>query len=304
MEADSDVDEEDPEDFDDFVDSGSDNNNENVKEFDNDLDECGAPEKTKIAAKLQPKKSEKLGLKKEETKKGVTFEIDEEKKEKWEELADKIKEITDKKIKAKEAKQKKKVTFDDQVEDSDLDNEDDDEFGLEDDESEEDDEDLADINEDELDRNDDIDNSDFEDDEDNLDENDFDEMIEESQENLDEVDVELEKDGLGGSDVTNKEDNLSEDIYGRLRDKAGNIVKDNKPAGGEGAYVPPARRVQITGTMDEKRKLQMERLQKQLKGLVNRYGLGPVFTKLFRIKIRLKLTIILLWTFLKPAFII
>ncbi|KAH3692827.1 hypothetical protein DPMN_194581 [Dreissena polymorpha] len=63
---------------------------------------------------------------------------------------------------------------------------------------------------------------------------------------------------------------VTEDIYGRLRDSEGRIVKDNKPAGGEGAYVPPAKRMKLAGGDDEKRKLKMEQLQKQLKGLVNR----------------------------------
>ena len=67
--------------------------------------------------------------------------------------------------------------------------------------------------------------------------------------------------------VGNEQDSskLKEDIYGRLRDEEGNIVK---PAN-TGAYVPPARRLMMTQG-DEKKKMQLERLKKQLKGLVNR----------------------------------
>uniref|UniRef100_K1QBK5 Nucleolar MIF4G domain-containing protein 1 n=1 Tax=Magallana gigas TaxID=29159 RepID=K1QBK5_MAGGI len=57
---------------------------------------------------------------------------------------------------------------------------------------------------------------------------------------------------------------FKEDIYGRLRDKEGNIMKSS---GQTGKYIPPGKRVQIS---DEKKKIQLERLQKQLKGLVNR----------------------------------
>ena len=59
-------------------------------------------------------------------------------------------------------------------------------------------------------------------------------------------------------------ENLKEDIYGRLRDEEGNIVKPST-----GAYVPPARRLMMADA-DEKKKIQLERLKKQLKGLVNR----------------------------------
>ena len=76
--------------------------------------------------------------------------------------------------------------------------------------------------------------------------------------------VDVETDDLS---VGNEQDssNLKEDIYGRLRDEEGNIVK---PAN-TGAYVPPARRLMMTQG-DEKKKAQLERLKKQLKGLVNR----------------------------------
>ena len=71
--------------------------------------------------------------------------------------------------------------------------------------------------------------------------------------------------------VGNEQDskNLKEDIYGRLRDEEGNIVK----LANTGAYVPPARRLMMNQG-DEKKKVQLERLKKQLKGLVNRWVSG------------------------------
>ena len=68
-------------------------------------------------------------------------------------------------------------------------------------------------------------------------------------------------------------DDLREDIYGRKRDARGNIVKD--PVNVEesqtvGKYVPPAmRNKQNLGVSEEKKKA-LERLSKQLKGLLNR----------------------------------
>ena len=59
---------------------------------------------------------------------------------------------------------------------------------------------------------------------------------------------------------------LKEDIYGRLRDSEGNIVTK-----ATGSYVPPAKRFALADTMDEKNKLKVERLKKQLKGLINRF---------------------------------
>lgn len=63
----------------------------------------------------------------------------------------------------------------------------------------------------------------------------------------------------------NPEPTLKEDIYGRLRDSQGNIV-----TAATGSYIPPGKRLAMSDTMDEKKKLKMERLKKQLKGLINR----------------------------------
>ena len=77
-----------------------------------------------------------------------------------------------------------------------------------------------------------------------------------------------ESDSPEGDD---KESGLKEDIYGRLRDKEGNIVERNaSETKSGGAYVPPAKRLALAKNFDEKRRLEMERLKKQLKGLINR----------------------------------
>nr|CAD7425794.1 unnamed protein product [Timema monikensis] len=67
------------------------------------------------------------------------------------------------------------------------------------------------------------------------------------------------------SDINTKEsgDELWEDIYGRTRNKQGNIIHSR------GKYVPPHLRAQEAET-DTKKKEQLIRLRKQLKGLLNR----------------------------------
>nr|CAD7392721.1 unnamed protein product [Timema cristinae] len=67
------------------------------------------------------------------------------------------------------------------------------------------------------------------------------------------------------SDINTKEsgDELWEDIYGRTRNKQGNIIHSG------GKYVPPHLRAQEAET-DTKKKEQLIRLKKQLKGLLNR----------------------------------
>nr|CAD7571701.1 unnamed protein product [Timema californicum] len=67
------------------------------------------------------------------------------------------------------------------------------------------------------------------------------------------------------SDINTKGsgDELWEDIYGRTRNKQGNIIHSG------GKYVPPHLRAQDAET-DSKKKEQLIRLRKQLKGLLNR----------------------------------
>jgi hypothetical protein len=99
---------------------------------------------------------------------------------------------------------------------------------------------------------------------------------EESDENEEYFSSDDDKDDDFEEDVTeslisdkNKEQtdlSLKEDIYGRLRDSEGNIVTK-----ATGSYVPPAKRFALADTMDEKNKLKVERLKKQLKGLINRF---------------------------------
>lgn len=133
-------------------------------------------------------------------------------------------------------------------------------------------EDKIDVSEEDEDMDENVDDDDsFEDEDENADmyEEDEDDVEEEednddNEDDVDEEDVEVE----GGDEIDdelNKETEFKEDIYGRLRDKVGNIVKSS---GQTGKYIPPGKRVQIS---DEKKKIQLERLQKQLKGLVNRY---------------------------------
>lgn len=133
------------------------------------------------------------------------------------------------------------------------------------------DEDEIDMSEEDEDVDENVDDDDTEEEEDanvNLDEEDDDDVEEEEDnddedDDVDEEDVEVEEDDEIGDEL-NKETEFKEDIYGRLRDKEGNIVKSS---GQTGKYIPPGKRVQIS---DEKKKIQLERLQKQLKGLVNR----------------------------------
>lgn len=160
--------------------------------------------------------------------------------------------VTDKgKKKVKESKESKKVKTKVKIEEDKIDvseeDEDMDENVDDDDSFEEEDENADMYEEDEDDVEEEEDNDDNEDDDD-----------------VDEEDVEV-KGGDEINDELNKETEFKEDIYGRLRDKVGNIVKSS---GQTGKYIPPGKRVQIS---DEKKKIQLERLQKQLKGLVNRY---------------------------------
>lgn len=63
------------------------------------------------------------------------------------------------------------------------------------------------------------------------------------------------------------EDGTWEDIYGRLRDKEGNLVPQR--------YIPPAKRLQ-TSELSSKKREELARLKKQLKGLLNRLSEATV----------------------------
>ncbi|XP_046990451.1 nucleolar MIF4G domain-containing protein 1-like isoform X1 [Schistocerca americana] len=73
-------------------------------------------------------------------------------------------------------------------------------------------------------------------------------------------------DGIEGVDA--KVEEFWEDIYGRTRDKAGNIVKRTT-----GKYVPPHMRLKNEAE-DDKKQLLLLRLKKQMKGLLNRLSEG------------------------------
>ena len=77
-----------------------------------------------------------------------------------------------------------------------------------------------------------------------------------------------ENDDEDNSDEEEKEEapKYKEDIYGRLRDAAGNLVSEKQTTA---AYVPPGKRLQMAEG-DEKNRIKLERLRKQLKGLLNR----------------------------------
>ena len=70
--------------------------------------------------------------------------------------------------------------------------------------------------------------------------------------------------------VPSKKARFTEDIYGRLRDDVGNVVSGHDTLTQGGSYVPPGRRKELAGSQDEKKKFELERMRKQLKGLINR----------------------------------
>uniref|UniRef100_A0A182STP3 MIF4G domain-containing protein n=1 Tax=Anopheles maculatus TaxID=74869 RepID=A0A182STP3_9DIPT len=111
------------------------------------------------------------------------------------------------------------------------------------------------------------------------DENDFDE----EDDGLDD----LFEDGSGSDELSDddaddkkqpsKEDGTWEDIYGRKRDKAGNIIKEESAAGSGGKYVPPHIRAKLEAEQaakgnasDPKQQEKLQRLKRQLKGQINR----------------------------------
>ena len=88
----------------------------------------------------------------------------------------------------------------------------------------------------------------------------------EDNENNEEIDC-IDKDDLRFLEKNSKkrksdnaDSDLKEDIYGRLRDKKGNIVQADKA----GSYIPPAKRFMMAGSQAN------EQLRKKLKGLLNK----------------------------------
>ncbi|XP_017771017.1 PREDICTED: nucleolar MIF4G domain-containing protein 1 homolog [Nicrophorus vespilloides] len=210
---------------------------------------------------------------------------------------DKIKkESSKRKLKDLEEEQSKKKAK--KVEEF-VDEDDDDDFGLgyESGEEEEDfdgeEEDMEDEggSDDELGSIDGDDQGDLEDDDlndegdDDLEDDEGDNDLEDEGDNDLEDEGDLEDDGdfdLDGDDAKNSEDEGEakvksskkvnpdgtwEDIYGRMRDKDGNVV--NKT---EGKYIPPAvrARMEANSTGDKKRIEKLNRLKRQFKGYLNR----------------------------------
>lgn len=66
-----------------------------------------------------------------------------------------------------------------------------------------------------------------------------------------------------------KTDEYWEDIYGRLRDRQGNVIE--RKTNSSGCYVPPALR-KVENNDDPKKAEVFQKLKRQLKGLLNRYA--------------------------------
>ena len=63
---------------------------------------------------------------------------------------------------------------------------------------------------------------------------------------------------------------MKEDIYGRKRDADGNILKDEAVTD-KSKYIPPALRNKMADLEDsEQKRIALERLSRQIKGLLNR----------------------------------
>ena len=87
----------------------------------------------------------------------------------------------------------------------------------------------------------------------------------ENSDDNDDTDNDIEENSESDKSET-VEPKYKEDIYGRLRDEEGNVI-DEPPE--RGAYVPPAKRALLSGNVG-RRKQQLDRIQRQLKGLINR----------------------------------
>ena len=89
----------------------------------------------------------------------------------------------------------------------------------------------------------------------------------------DDASLQDEDEDLSNTEYHEEEEDFKEDIYGRKRDVRGNIVKSSEHDSGSqtvGKYVPPAMRNKANLGVSEEKKKALERLSKQLKGLLNR----------------------------------
>ncbi|KAM7359155.1 nucleolar MIF4G domain-containing protein 1 homolog [Cochliomyia hominivorax] len=91
-------------------------------------------------------------------------------------------------------------------------------------------------------------------------------MSEEEQDDNDYGEEEQDED----DDKNQQENEFKEDIYGRKRDKDGNIVKETTTTDGAQKYIPPHQRALLAAKGDNKQAEILERLRKQCKGLLNR----------------------------------
>ncbi|XP_012946458.1 nucleolar MIF4G domain-containing protein 1 homolog isoform X1 [Aplysia californica] len=103
-----------------------------------------------------------------------------------------------------------------------------------------------------------------EEEEEELGDDDDDDMAEEHEGDVEDVESKSLKRKRGENEEDDSE--LKEDIYGRLRDKQGNIVKP----GHIGTDVPPAKRAMMAGSQGN------EQLRKKLKGLLNKVSEGAM----------------------------
>lgn len=176
--------------------------------------------------------------------------------------------------------------------------------------------DLSDSDEDfpskkfKIDHEDDSDNSEDGDDSDNEDLDDLDggEAVSETE---DGSDAESDAESAGDEDEEVYEDENAEtspnvekpekpdrweDIYGRLRDKDGNVLDEKNESKSENVensqiatkYIPPALRKAMAGGDEEKKRIALQRLNKQVKGLLNRlaesnmHGIANQMEELYR----------------------
>ena len=111
--------------------------------------------------------------------------------------------------------------------------------------------------------------SDSEDSEFDIENNSGDDDLDEEEELTDQDASENEKESLGSDeDAENEKPDEWEDIYGRKRDKAGNLIKEDTKI----KYVPPhLRKSQLTDADDDpQRREKLQNLKRQIKGYINR----------------------------------
>ncbi|TMW51687.1 hypothetical protein DOY81_003233 [Sarcophaga bullata] len=93
---------------------------------------------------------------------------------------------------------------------------------------------------------------------------------EEEEGDFDDMEHDGEDEEVSEEERNKKEENgIREDIYGRKRDKDGNIITETTSDGPQ-KYIPPHQRALLAAKGDDKQAEILERLRKQSKGLLNR----------------------------------